>query len=50
MDQAQVPMLLPPFIPSGSIGSLIGKVKDGKTSTMLEMVRCLRRRQRPQAI
>jgi hypothetical protein len=42
-DQATVPMVLPPYVPAGSIGSVIGKVKDGKTSTLLEMVRCIRR-------
>jgi hypothetical protein len=42
--QQRVPVTLAPYVPSGCIGSVIGKVKDGKTSTLLEMLRCLRRK------
>ena len=45
-EQAGVPMLLEPYVPAGVIASVVAKIKAGKTSLLLEMVRCLRRRQR----
>jgi DnaB-like helicase N terminal domain/AAA domain len=41
--QESVPDLLPPYLKTGSLLSLIGKIKAGKTSLILEQVRCLRR-------
>ncbi len=38
-------MVLEPYLAAGSIASLIAKIKLGKTSTVLEMTRCLRQRQ-----
>ena len=35
-------MLLAPYLVEGSIGSIVAKIKSGKTATILEMVRCLR--------
>jgi hypothetical protein len=35
-------MTLAPLLYSGAITSVIGKIKEGKTSTILDMVRCLR--------
>ena len=42
-DQDQVPMLLEPYLVEGTIGSIVAKVKMGKTTAVLEKVRCLRR-------
>jgi DnaB-like helicase N terminal domain len=39
------PILLAPYLVEGTILSFVGKIKDGKTSNALEMVRCLRRQQ-----
>ena len=41
-DQESVPMALEPYLPAGSIGSVVAKVKEGKTTIILEMVRCIR--------
>jgi hypothetical protein len=41
-DQRKVAMLLEPFVPAGAIGSLVAKVKMGKTTLLLDTVRCLR--------
>ena len=42
-DQEQVPMVLEPYLPVGTIGSFIAKIKIGKTSLALAMILCLRR-------
>jgi DnaB-like helicase N terminal domain/AAA domain len=42
-ERTAPPMLLEPYIVEGTILSFVGKIKDGKTSSLLEMVRCLRR-------
>ena len=43
--QAATPMLLQPYLVAGTILSFVGKIKDGKTSNALEMVRCVLRKQ-----
>ena len=42
-DQEALPMILEPYLPAGSIGGVVAKVKEGKTTLILEWVGCIRR-------